>query len=119
MKSMAAFSRQALPSPPPKKRRKLDIDNLSDDSQRYDEPQLSSHCFLSAYCLGRVRVVKKTSEALKSAIEVVEMRSNTATDIKHAIENLERDTMGEGWYAALQGEFKKSYFRKVKIFFFK
>ena len=37
-------------------------------------------------------------------------------DIKHAIENLERDTMGESWYAALQGEFKKPYFHKVSIF---
>ncbi|ETW85416.1 hypothetical protein HETIRDRAFT_470396 [Heterobasidion irregulare TC 32-1] len=38
------------------------------------------------------------------------------TDIKHAIENLERDTMGESWYAALRDEFKKSYFHKLKMF---
>ena len=78
----------------------------------------SLHSLLSAHCLWRVRVVDNASEALKNAVLVVGTRPNTAdtTDIKHAIENLERDTMGESWYAALQGEFKKPYFHKVSIF---
>ncbi|THH21107.1 hypothetical protein EW146_g379 [Bondarzewia mesenterica] len=58
-------------------------------------------------------------ELLENASGVDEASSNVtagAVDIQHVIENLERDTMGASWYSALEPEFEKPYFRKLKKF---
>ncbi|KIJ63259.1 hypothetical protein HYDPIDRAFT_29521 [Hydnomerulius pinastri MD-312] len=39
-----------------------------------------------------------------------------SVDVSDAIENLERDTLGASWKTALEAEFGKPYFRKLKDF---
>jgi uracil-DNA glycosylase len=38
----------------------------------------------------------------------------TGDEVVDSINNLEKDTMHESWYEALQGEFQKPYFKNVR-----
>ncbi|GLB35069.1 putative excises uracil residues from the DNA which can arise as a result of misincorporation of dUMP residues by DNA polymerase or due to deamination of cytosine [Lyophyllum shimeji] len=56
----------------------------------------------------RSKHVKETTTSLLPAAAL--------PDIKERIESLEKDTMESSWYNALETEFEKPYFRKLKIF---
>ncbi|KAG8217259.1 uracil-DNA glycosylase-like protein [Butyriboletus roseoflavus] len=56
-------------------------------------------------------------KATMSTIAITTIGAGDATlDASDIIENLERDTMGASWRTALQAEFTKPYFRKLKDF---
>jgi hypothetical protein len=45
---------------------------------------------------------------------IVKRSSLRVADVRARIEELETDTMGKSWFDALQPEFQKPYFRKVR-----
>lgn len=55
------------------------------------------------------------SEEVATVVETVaeEPIPTTGDEIVDGINNLEKDTMDASWYKALQGEFKKPYFKNV------
>ncbi|KAI9568993.1 uracil-DNA glycosylase-like protein [Boletus coccyginus] len=56
-------------------------------------------------------------KATMSTIAITTTGAGDATeDVGDVIENLERDTMGVSWKTALEAEFTKPYFRKLKDF---
>ena len=56
------------------------------------------------------------SEEVTTVVEAVaeEPAPATGDEVVDGINNLEKDTMHESWYKALQGEFKKPYFGNVR-----
>ncbi|KAG1748916.1 uracil-DNA glycosylase-like protein [Suillus paluster] len=62
------------------------------------------------------RKTKAESSTITSTAVVEEPCQSSAPDIKAAIENLEHDTMGDSWRTALEREFMKPYFQKLKEF---
>jgi len=58
------------------------------------------------------------SEKVTTLVEAVaeEDIPSTGDEVVDAINNLEKDTMHESWYKALQGEFQKPYFKNLKSF---
>ena len=93
----------------------------------HNHPRLSETCFCKytkckrcQKAQDRARKVRTNVRSrLACGIESREWyRSTTSvdsdtTDLIHALENLEQDTLGESWRAALAAEFSKSYFHKV------
>jgi len=87
-------------STPAKKRRKV--------SERYFPPRRS---FVNGYSSMRC----SDSEEVTTVVETVaeEPIPPTGDEVVDGINNLEKDTMHESWYNALQGEFRKPYFKNV------
>lgn len=58
------------------------------------------------------------SEEVTTVVETAAEEPTPATgdEIVDGINNLEKDTMHESWYKALQGEFRKPYFKDVRAF---
>ena len=56
------------------------------------------------------------SEEVTTIVEPVadEHIPSTGDEVVDAINNLEKATMHESWYKALQGEFQKPYFKNVR-----
>lgn len=56
------------------------------------------------------------SEEVTTVVDTVAEEPIPATgdEITDGINNLEKDTMHESWYKALQGEFKRPYFKNVR-----
>jgi len=57
-----------------------------------------------------------SSQEVTTLAEAVAEESSPATgdEVVDGINNLEKDTMHESWYKALQGEFQKAYFKNVR-----
>jgi hypothetical protein len=57
------------------------------------------------------------SEEVTTVVETATEEPILATgdEVVDGINNLEKDTMHESWYKALQGEFKKPYFKNVRV----
>jgi len=55
------------------------------------------------------------SEEVETVAETVakEPIPSTGDEVVDGVNNLEKDTMHESWYKALQGEFQKPYFKNV------
>lgn len=55
------------------------------------------------------------SEEITTVVEAIaeERTPPTGDEVVDAVSNLEKDTMHESWYKALQGEFQKPYFKNV------
>ncbi|KAG6814293.1 hypothetical protein H0H92_013418 [Tricholoma furcatifolium] len=61
----------------------------------------------------KVTKPKSTSPAPVSSAST---SATAGSDIEQRLESLERETMHESWFNALQSEFQKPYFRKLKTF---
>ncbi|KAG2138938.1 uracil-DNA glycosylase-like protein [Suillus clintonianus] len=62
------------------------------------------------------RKIQAKSSTVTVTTVVEESRQNSVSDIKAVIENLEHHTMGDSWRTALEKEFMKPYFQKLKEF---
>ncbi|KAG9318196.1 uracil-DNA glycosylase-like protein [Chiua virens] len=72
---------------------------------------------VSTVVSGKSKKRKVEIKATMSTVGVMTIDAGDATqDLGDLIENLERDTMGASWRTALEAEFAKPYFRKLKEF---
>lgn len=101
------------------KRRAAEIAAASGSIPAEKRRKVSERYLLHGLCLSFLRCYRFTqfsnSEEVKTVVEAITEESipSTGDEIVDSINNLEKDTMDEGWYKALQGEFKKPYFKSV------
>ncbi|KDQ59586.1 hypothetical protein JAAARDRAFT_175017 [Jaapia argillacea MUCL 33604] len=64
----------------------------------------------------KVEVQSESAVASTSAAPAGKAEGSESKDASITLETLEKDTMGETWYTALEKEFSKPYFKKLKTF---